>query len=103
MPVPKIKIPSHEPSEIDTKIDKIIDTLRDMYYDADDARSAVNIIERYKLNKSQFDYPYGSFEEFKKHTLDGEFDVIIREHAVTNQERIALDNAVKEGKLWVMH
>ena len=51
----------------------------------------------------QFDYPYGSFEEYKKHVLAGEFDLDIKSVLTSPEEQKELDKAVKEGKLWVTY
>lgn len=104
MSIPKIKDPVvYRSSDKKLKVHDIIRSLRKMGYDADDARSAVNVIERYKLDKSQFNYPYDSFDEFKKHVLTGEFDINIQEKILTKQERKELDDAVKEGRLWITY
>lgn len=103
MPIPKLKSPMYTPSEKDLRIHQIVYSLRDMGYNADDARSAIRVIEEYELDKSQFQYPYDSFDEFKKHTLEGEFDIDIQSDLMTKQEQKALDDAVREGKLWVTY
>ena len=103
MAIPKLNIPECNSSENDIKLYNIVCSLRSMLYDVDDARSAVFAIEHYNLNKSQFDYPYGSFDEFKKHTLSGEFDVDIDKYIITKQEQEELDKAVRDGKLWVIY
>ena len=54
-------------------------------YGAGDARDAVRIIEKYGVDKFDFDYPYGSFEEYKKHVLAGEFDTKL--HIITFQRK----------------
>ena len=72
-------------------------------YDVGDARSAIKIIEDNNLDKSQFDFPYDSFEETKSHVLAGEFDYDIDSFA-TSQEKIdELHKAVKDGKLWITY
>lgn len=104
MPIPKIEDPVvYKSSDKKLKVHDIIRLLRKMGYDVDDARSAVNVIERYELDKSQFNYPYDSFDEFKKHVLAGEFDINIQEKILTEQERRELDDAVKEGRLWITY
>ena len=85
MPIPKLDIPDCNSSENDIKLYRIMYSLCDMSHYADDARDVIHIIEKYHLDKSQFDYPYGSFEEFKKHVLAGEFDLDISDHLMTEQ------------------
>lgn len=72
-------------------------------YDVEDAKVAIKIIEENNLDKSQFDFPYGSFEEFKKHVLAGEFDYDEKSFYSSKEEIEALDNAVKEGELWITY
>lgn len=63
----------------------------------DSTRDAVRIIEEQGVDKFDFDYPYGSFEEFKKHTLAGEFDIDADYMALTDEKRSKLKNAVREN------
>lgn len=101
IPRPNINIPDIDVSEDEVKSDYIIRMLFD--YDVEDARDAIRIIEEQGVNKFQFDYPYGSFEEFKKHVLAGEFDIDITSSIRTPEEEAELEKAVKEGKLWVTY
>ena len=71
--------------------------------DAGDARDAVHIIEEQGVDKFDFDYPYGSFEEFKKHTLAGEFDVDIESMLMTDEEIAEQEKAIREGRLRVTY
>ena len=52
------------------------------------------------MDKFDFDYPYGSFEEFKRHVLDGEFDVDVESMIMTDEEQKELQKAVEEKRLW---
>lgn len=81
------------------KSDRIVWLLR--FYDAGNARDAVRIIEKYGVDKFDFDYPYGSFDEYKKHVLAGEFDTKL--HIMTRKEEKELKQLVKEGKLWLTY
>lgn len=103
IPMPNINIPKYCVSADEKKIDRIIYALNHMNYDVNDERDAVRIIEEHGVNKFQFDYPYGSFEEFKKHVLAGEFDINVASSMRTPEEQKKLDKAVKEGKLWVTY
>ena len=104
MPVPRINSEKYvlsEQSKMYRKADKIVDRLCDMGYNIETEREAVQIIERYNLNKLQFDYPYGSFDEFKKHVLAGEFD--FEPHLVSKKEHDEFMKKVKEGKAWITY
>lgn len=101
MPVPRYNISKCKPSEIEVKSIYIIRMLFKAGYDVGNARDAVKLIEEKGVDKFDFDYPYGSFEEYKKHVLAGEFDVEIK--LATKEDHEKLQQAVKEGKLWVTY
>ena len=91
--------PITKASDIDIKSDYIVRQLID--YDVCDARDAVAYIEKHGIDKFDFDYPYGSFEEYKKHVLAGEFDVHIEDCLMTPEHRAEINKLVKEKKLWI--
>ena len=99
IPMSNINIPDIEIPEVKIKSNYIIRMLID--YGVGDARDAIRIIEKQGVDKFQFDYPYGSFEEYKKHVLAGEFDV--KSKMITSKRREELRKAVEEGKLWVTY
>lgn len=101
MRMPRIDVPIPKIPENEKKSNYIIRMLFD--YDVEDARDAIRIIEEKGVDKFQFDYPYGSFEEYKKHVLAGEFDLDIKSILTSPEEQKKLDKAVKEGKLWVTY
>lgn len=102
MPVPRIE---DEPCVINnvTKAFKIVWLIRHMGYYVDNTRAAVDLIEKANLDKSRFDFPYGSFEEFKKHATTGEFDIDESVMHMLDEERKQIKRDVEEGRLWVMH
>ena len=97
--LPEVKINLDRTPTPRTKLNYIIYLLSD--YNACNARDAVRIIEEHGVDKFDFDYPYGSFEEFKRHTLAGEFDVKLK--IATKEDHERLQQAVKEGKAWVTY
>lgn len=103
MPVPRLVMPEHKVNEKWFKVNYIVRMLVRAGYDIGDARDAIQIIESENLDKSQFDYPYGSYDEFKKHVLLGEFDINIDSMMMTKERRARLDKDVREGKLWFTH
>lgn len=94
-------LPKHKPSEIHVKAHHIIYILQEMGYDVGNERDAIHVIETFNLDKQRFDFPYGSFDNFKSHVLSGEFDVDVKSRIMTKERREALRKAVEEGKLWV--
>lgn len=103
MPIPKYNLPEYKPDENELKADIIIRKLSKMGYSVNTERDAVQIIDNFNLDKSQFDFPYHSFEEFKKHVLAGKFDYNEESFFSSKEECEALDKDVKEGRLWVTH
>ena len=99
--IPRVDVPISKIPENKKKSNYIIRMLFD--YDVEDARDAIRIIEEQGVDNFQFDYPYGSFEEYKKHVLAGEFDLDVKSVLTSPEEQKELDKAVKEGKLWVTY
>lgn len=102
MPIPKYDLPEYELTEND-RMDNVIRQLYKLGYDVEDAKTAIWVIEKFHIDKSKFDFPYGSFEEFKKHVLAGEFDYDEESFSSSEEEIEALHKAVKEGKLWITY
>lgn len=63
----------------------------------------IAVIDMFHLDKSQFNFPYGSFEEAKKHTLSGEFDFDENAMMMTDAEREQLKKDVEEGRIWMTY
>ena len=103
MPVPRYNTSRHKPSETKVKSNYIIRMLFKVGYDVGNARDAVKLIEKNGVDKFDFDYPYGSFEEYKKYVLAGEFYVDIESMMMTDEERATWNRDVKSGKIRVIH
>ena len=99
--IPELDVPAYKPDDNWIKASIIIRTLIREGYDVDGAKGAVKIIESNYAYKSRFDYPYGSFNRFKRHVNRGDFDVNIESLLMTEHRRNILDKSVKEHKLWV--
>lgn len=81
-----------------------MDALFDMGYDVHNTQDIIDIIETKELNISPSDYPYGSFEEFKKHKNDREFEMATLEDMMMSKtEHDTMEQDIKEGKLWVTY
>ena len=103
MPVSRLVIPEHKVNEKWWKVNYIVRTLVRAGYDIGDARDVIRIIESENLDKSQFDYPYASYGEFKKHVLLGEFDIDVDSMMMTKERRAQLDKDVREDKLEIIY
>lgn len=104
MPVPRINSDKYKLSKDELKMRRkaalIVNALCEMGYDVGNEREAVQIIEKDNLDKFQFDYPYGSYDLFKKHVLNGEFDVSI--HIGSKKEHDEFMKPVIEGEAWII-
>ena len=101
MPAPRYNMHRCRPSEAEVKSDYIVRMLLNDGYDIEDERDAVKFIEEHGVDKFGFDYPYGSFEEYKRHVLAGEFDVESAE--VTEEERAECERSVKAGESYIIY
>lgn len=102
MPAPRLNIPEYELTEND-RMDIVMRQLCKMGYKVNNAKRAIRIIEKFHIDKSQFDFPYGSFEEAKEHVLAGEFGYHKKSFSSGKEQIEALHKAVAEGKLWVTY
>lgn len=102
MPIPKYDLPRYKLTEND-RMDNVMRQLCKMGYKVNNAKRAIRIIEKFHIDKSQFDFPYGSFEEAKKHVLAGEFKYRKKSFSSSEEEIKALHKAVAEGKLWITY
>lgn len=102
MPVPRLNILKYKKTER-SKMTDIVTQLYRMGHCVDNARDAIQIIELFELDKSQFSFPYGSFEEAKKHTLSGEFDFDENTMMMADAEREQLKKYVEEGRTWITY
>lgn len=102
MPVPRLVVPEHKVDENCNRMCRIIGDLCDMGYDICTAKEAIQIIESEKLDKSQFNFPYNSFDEFKEHVLSGELEMKSL-NMMTKEEQEQLDRDVREGRLWITY
>lgn len=102
MPVPRLVVPEHKVDENRNKMGRIISDLCDIGYDICTAKEAIQVIETKKLDKSQFDFPYNSFDEFKEHVLSGELEMKSL-NMMTKEEQEQLDRDVREGRLWITY
>lgn len=102
MPVSRLVVPEHKVDENRNKMGRIISDLCDIGYDICTAKEAIQVIETKKLDKSQFDFPYNSFDEFKEHVLSGELEMKSL-NMMTKEEQEQLDRDVREGRLWITY
>ena len=98
MPAPRLNMPEYEPDDW-SKVLRIMRQLEKMGYEVNEARTIVQVIETFNLDKLQFNFPYDSFEEFKKHVLAGEFDSDNSHFYATEEKCEQLRKDVEEGRL----
>ena len=98
MPVPRINRQLYKISENDKKLDMLEVCLHKMGYVCDEPRDMLKIIDVCKLDKSQFDFPYGSYEMFKLHVLKGDYDDDFTLKLMTSEELKDLDDAIAKGR-----
>lgn len=105
MPVPRIEVPPYKPDENERKLTVIENALDDMGYECDGARDVIEIIEKHNLVKSQFEYPFGSYDTFRVHVLMGYYDgdESLVSHHMTDEEFEEFEKAVREGKIWITY
>lgn len=96
MPMPKFNVNNYHLSVERRQNHQIIHSLIAMGYDIEQARDAVEIIESKNLDQSQFEFPYGSFDAYKQHVLDGEFDIDMAKRLMTDEKRNQLKKNVEE-------
>lgn len=102
MSVPRLVVPEHKVDENRNKMGRIISDLCDIGYDICTAEEAIQVIETKKLDKSQFDFPFGSYDKFKKRVLAGELEMKPL-NMMTQEEQEQLDKTVREGELEIIY
>ena len=94
-----VDIPEYHISDAEKKSNAIVHQLSIMGYDVCFERDVVKFIEKRGVDKFNFDYPYGSFEEYKKHVLAGEFDVDAESFEMTKEQHKQFLKWEKEGRI----
>lgn len=102
MSIPPLPMFHHKPDSNRKKANYIVRTLYGKTKKIIDEADAIAYIEKIGLENFDFDYPYGSFEEFKKHAIVGDFKVP-EIPKLTEKQQVELEQAVQEGKLWVKY
>lgn len=103
MSVPRLHKYQHKVDVNKLKLDGVEDKLLSMGYACNNCKEMIAVIDMFHLDESQFDFPYGSYEEFKKHVNAGKFDMNEYSVFATKEECQGLDEAVEEGKLYVTY
>ena len=99
MSIPKLNMPKFHLTEMG-KSNKILRKLRYMGYEVNDAKEALAIFEKHNIDKSQFDFPYGSFESYKQHVLADDLEFDLTSNIMTDEQREEIRINVKEKKIW---
>lgn len=99
-----MKIPELPPIQFHTtemgKSNKILRKLKHIGYAVNDAKEALLILEKHDIDKSQFDFPYGSFEAYKQHVLAGDLEFDLTSNIMTDEQREEIRINVEEKKIW---
>ena len=82
---------------------RIICCLISMGYAIHRTRDVIRVIENENLDRSQFDFPYGSFEIYKQHVLDGEFDIDATKHLMPDEIQSQLQQVADDDQLWTTY
>ncbi len=99
MPVPKMNVALYKISDNEKLLDSLEIALHHCgFLDCENPRVMVKIIEENNLDKSQFDFPYGSFEEFKKHVLNGEYDDDFVINFMTKDDVNDMIKSIEDGR-----
>ncbi len=98
MPIPRIDIPVHTVSENDRKLYALENTLYDMGYNCEEPKDMIKVIEIFKLDKSQFDFPFDSYDAFKARVSNGEYDDYGVIKFMTQEEVEAMERDIEEGR-----
>ena len=102
MNMPQLPTLKHEIDPNIQKADYIVRTLYKSNKQIMDEKDAIEFIEKTGIEKFNFDYPYGSFVEFKKQTLAGKFKMP-EIPKFTEKQKDELKKKEKEGKIWVQY
>ena len=97
--LPPIELPI---TEMDKSM-KIMRKLRKMGHDINDPNEALAVFETCNIDKTQFNFPYGSFDTYRQHVLSHDLDLDLTSNVMTPEESEKIDKAIKEGKLWRTH
>lgn len=100
MPIPKLHKYQHNVDVNKLKLDEVENKLLLMGYSCNNCKDMIMVIDTFHLDKSQFDFPYGSFEEFKKHVSELE---VSDNFEMSDEEYERWQKRIEEGQTWVTH
>lgn len=100
MPVPKLYKYQHEVDVNKLKLDGVEDKLLSMGYACNNCKYMIMVIDMFHLDKSQFDFPYGSYEEFKKHVAELE---VSDDFEMSEKEYEQFQKRMKEGQTLITY
>lgn len=100
MNIDSLDRPKYKTPEYIIKAGVIMRCLDRMGYFCDDEHGIVRIIEENKLDVCQFDFPGGSFEQFKQDVANGKYD--IQPKFSTNDSREQRKKDIASGKIYTI-
>ena len=101
MALPKLSLLNYELPKDSLLLDIIMRKLNAMGYWCEDEHDIIKYIEQYHLDTSQFEFPDGDYDTFKKNLMAGKYDVEI--HFMTDEYREQSKRDVESGKIWVTY
>lgn len=102
MSMPPLPLLKHKPNSEKIKASYIVRTLYGETGKIEDETDAINYIERMGLENFDFDYPYGSFEEFKKQNAAGTFKAPEMPQ-LTKEQRAKFEKKKRAGLIWTRY
>ena len=100
MPVLRLHKYQHKVDVNKLKLDGVEDKLLSMGYACNNCTEMIAVIDMFHLDESQFDFPYGSYEEFKKHVSELE---VSDNFEMSDEEYEQFQKRIKEGQTWVTY
>lgn len=102
MSIPPLPMLHHKPDPEILKADYIVRMLFGKTGRIADETDAIAYIEKIGLENFDFDYPYGSFEEFKKQNAAGAFKAP-EPQQLTKEQRAEFEKKKRAGLIWTRY
>ena len=103
MPIPKIESTTYKPSKETLQIRKILHQIHDMGYEVHESQDIIEAIENYHLDITHFDFPYGSFDNFKTMVQNDHHNTSKTNRHLTEVEEKQQNEDLKAGKICITY
>lgn len=101
MPIRSLNMPKYHAPTNEVLVGVIVRKLYGQGYPCCDARDVVMLIEKHHMDISQFEFPDGNYEKFKRDVLDEKYDDDI--HFMTEDYRKQLQRDLEAGKVFITY